>query len=255
MSRILVLGGTGSIGRLVVGRLLELDDEPRVLTRNPDRARRLLAGAAEHGADIVAGDLTDSAGVAAALDGVDAVVMTHGAPYGSGDYEAVDYGAVSSLLAALDGRRVPVVLMSSIGVTATGGASRDLLAWKRRGERLLRAAGLPYTIVRPGWFDAGTGTEQRIDLRQGDLTEYGPVRREHVAETLVQALRTPAAVGRTVEVFSVDGTAVGDWQAAFGALDADRPGGLDGAHDRPGPPREDEPPQVRTDLDRFQSCE
>jgi hypothetical protein len=46
--------------------------------------------------------------------------MTHGAPYGSGDYEAIDYGAVPILLAALDGRELPVVLMSSIGVTGTG---------------------------------------------------------------------------------------------------------------------------------------
>ena len=76
--------------------------------------------------------------------------------------------------------------MSSIGVIATAGSSRELLSWKRRGERLLRASGLPYTIVRPGWFDAGTATEQHIDLRQGHLTDYGPVRREHVAETLVR---------------------------------------------------------------------
>jgi hypothetical protein len=48
--------------------------------------------------------------------------------------------------------------------------------------------------VRPGWFDAGTGSERRVDLH-GDATEYGPLRREHVAETLAQALRVPTAVG------------------------------------------------------------
>jgi uncharacterized protein YbjT (DUF2867 family) len=164
----------------------------------------------------------------------------------------VDYGAVPSLLEALEGRVVPVALMTSIGVTATGGSSRDLLNWKRRGERLLRASGLPYTIVRPGWFDAGTGTEQHVDLRQGDLVDYGPVRRKHVAETLVQALRTPTATGRTVEVFSTDGPAVTDWDAAFAATDADQPGSLDGAHDRAGLPLDREPERVRTDLRRFQ---
>jgi uncharacterized protein YbjT (DUF2867 family) len=248
MSRILVLGGTGSIGRLVVARLAELGDQPRILTRNRDRASRTLP----KGTEVVAGDLTDPAGVTAALDGIDGVVMTHGAPYGSGDYAAVDYGAVPSLLEALVGRVVPVALMTSIGVTATGGSSRDLLNWKRRGERLLRASGLPYTIVRPGWFDAGTGTEQHVDLRQGDLVDYGPVRRKHVAETLVQALRTPAATGRTVEVFSTEGPAVTDWETAFAGTDADQPGSLDGAHDRPAPPADNEPERVRTDLRRFQ---
>ena len=126
--------------------------------------------------------------------------MTHGAPDGSGDYGAVDYGAVPTLLTALDGREVPVVLMSSIGVTATGGASREMLEWKRRGERLLRASGLPYVIVRPGWFVAGSGFEAQIDLRQGYRTEYGPVQRVHTAEVIVQALHTPEAARKTVEV-------------------------------------------------------
>jgi uncharacterized protein YbjT (DUF2867 family) len=246
MSTVLVLGGTGSIGRLVAARLTELGDQPRVLTRNPDRARRSLPD----GVAVVAGDISDAASLAAALEGVEAVVMTHGAPYGSGDYAAVDYGAVPALLDALAGRRVRVALMTSIGVTGTGGSSRDLLTWKRRGERLLRAGGLPYTIVRPGWFDPGTGTEQHIDLRQGDATEYGPVRRVHVAEALVQALRTPTAVGRTVEVFSTDGPAIADWAAAFAATDADQPGALDGIHDRTDLPLEAEPERVRADVRR-----
>lgn len=246
MSTVLLIGGTGSIGRLVVARLLELGDTPRVLTRNPDRAR------AADGAEVVGGDLTDATSLGAAIRGVDAVVMTHGATYGSGDYEDVDYGAVPALLEALNGREVRVALMSSIGVTGTGGSSRDLLDWKRRGERLLRASGLPYTVVRPGWFDAGTGTETRLALRQGDATEYGPVRREHVAQTLAHAIHEPGAVGRTVEVFSTDGPAITNWDAAFGGTDADEPGALDGAHDRPGPQVDREPDRIRTDLHRFQ---
>jgi uncharacterized protein YbjT (DUF2867 family) len=245
----LVLGGTGSIGRLVVARLLERGDSVRVVTRDVDRAR----GALPVSAEIVLGDLSDVGSISAALDGVDAVVLTHGAPYGSGDDAAVDYGAVPTLLEALDGRQVRVALMSSIGVTATGGSSRELLSWKRRGERLLRASGLPYTVVRPGWFDAGTGTEQHVDLRQGDLIEYGPVRREHVAETLVRALRTREATGRTIEVFSSDGPPVVDWNAAFSATTPDEPGALDGAQDRPGPPLDQEPERVRSDLLRHRA--
>ncbi|WP_457189224.1 SDR family oxidoreductase [Nocardioides sp. P5_E3] len=191
MSNVLLVGGTGSIGRLVATQLLELGDTPRVLTRKPDRAR------SSDGVEVVRGDLTDPATLLAAVDGVDGVVMTHGAPYGSGNYEAVDYGAVPAVLDAVQGRDVRVALMSSIGVTGTGGGSRELLDWKRRGERLLRVSGLSYTIVRPGWFDAGTGTETRVDLRQGDATEYGPVRREHVAQTLAHAVHEPAALGRT----------------------------------------------------------
>lgn len=228
MSAVLLLGGTGSIGRLVVRRLLELGDQPRVLTRDADRARRTLGADVE----IVDGDLTDVASLRAALDSIDAVVMTHGAPYGSGDYEAIDYGAVPALLKSLDGRQVRVTLMSSIGVTGSGGTSRGLLDWKRRGEQVLRASGLPYTIVRPGWFDAGTGTEPHVDLRQGDRIDYGPVRRVHVAEVIAQSLRTLAATGRTVEVFSSAGPPVTDWTAAFASTDPDTAGSVDGVHDQ-----------------------
>jgi uncharacterized protein YbjT (DUF2867 family) len=251
-TRVLVLGGTGSIGRLVVARLQELGDAVRVVSRDVERARRSLPA----GTQVVPGDLSDVGSIAAALDGIDAVVLTQGAPYGSGEYEAVDYGAVPTLLDALDaldGRPVRVALMSSIGVTAAGGSSRELLDWKRRGERLLRASGLPYTIVRPGWFDAGPGTEQHVDLRQGDLTEYGPVHRQHVAETLAHAIHRPEAEGRTVEVFSTDGPPVTDWAVAFADTDPDRAGALDGVHDRPGPPLDDEPARVRHDLHRHRT--
>ncbi len=249
VGRVLVVGATGSIGRLVVQRLLALGDQPRALTRDSKRGRRLLDPAG----DIAVGDLSDQASLATAVRDAAAVVMTHGAPYGSGDYEAVDYGAVPAVLEALAGRPVRLALMSSIGVTGGGGTARELLDWKRRGERLLRASGLPYTIVRPGWFDAGDGDEQRVDLRQGDRTEYGPVRREHVADVLVHALRTQSALARTVEVFSTRGAPVSDWEAAFTATSPDAPGALDGILDRQGAPLEREPARVQADLRHFGS--
>ncbi|QMW65378.1 SDR family oxidoreductase [Mumia sp. ZJ1417] len=247
---VLCLGGTGSVGRLVVAELTRAGGTARVLTRDPRRARSI----ADPAVEIAGGDFSDVASVAAALTDVEAVVMTHGAPYGSGDYEAVDYGAVRTLVEALGDRTARVALMTSIGVTGTGTGddAADLLRWKRRGERLLRASGLPYTIVRPGWFGTGTGDEERVDLRQGDLTEYGPVRRRHVAETLVHALRTPAATGRTVEVFSVDGPPLDDWEAAFASTDPDplpsTASAFNGAHDRATLPLDQEPAGVLADL-------
>jgi uncharacterized protein YbjT (DUF2867 family) len=247
VGQVLVIGATGSIGRLVVRRLEELGSRPRALSRDVERARRVLGADTE----VVAGDVSDPASLRAALEDVQAVILTSGAAYGSGDYEAVDYGAVPAVLDALAGRPVRVALMTSIGVTGRGGSSRELLDWKGRGERLLRASGLCYTVVRPGWFDAGSGQEQHIDLRQGDRTEYGPVRREHVAEVLVQALRTPTAVGRTVEVFSTDGAAISDWSGAFAATTPDQPGQLDAAEDQPGLPLDREPTRFQADVRRL----
>ena len=46
--------------------------------------------------------------------------------------------------------------MTSINITTTiSGPYAALMSWKRRSERLVRASGAPYTIVRPGWLDTG----------------------------------------------------------------------------------------------------
>ena len=105
------------------------------------------------------------------VDGVDAIVFTHGSDGGDkAGAERVDYGGVRSVLAALDGRSVRISLMTAIGVTnREGDYNRQTEAhdWKRRGERLVRASGLPYTIVRPGWFDYNKPDEHRLVLLQG----------------------------------------------------------------------------------------
>ncbi|WP_282004801.1 SDR family oxidoreductase [Propioniciclava sinopodophylli] len=244
---VLVIGATGRIGRLVVAAALRHGLDVRALVRDSQRAVGVLPGAT-----LVQGDLTRAADLTAAVAGVDAVILTHGsAGYGARDLEDVDYGAVANLLTALDGRRVRVALMTSINVNELSGAYQDVLDWKRRGERLLRASGLPATIVRPGWFATLGATNQAVALEQGDTRHGDQVDTRQVAEALVQAVMTDAAVGKTFELFAARGPAPADWTPLFAGLDADLPGSLDGAHDRPNMPLSAEPARVRTDLDRL----
>src|SRR5215212_11316888 len=141
---------------MVVATALEHGLQVRALARDVQRARQLLPGA-----DVIGGDLTDATTLTAAVEGVDAVIFTHGAAGGRGDYERVDYGAVVNVLQALGNRRPRIALMTSINVTTTiDGPYADLMSWKRRSERLLRGSGAPYTIVRrsrcpPGPAPAG----------------------------------------------------------------------------------------------------
>jgi uncharacterized protein YbjT (DUF2867 family) len=135
--RTLVIGATGSIGRLVVRRLAEHGERPVALSRDHGRAQQVLGA----DVDVVVGDVTDPTNWSPAIQGVTAVVMTHGAPYGSRGYEAIDYGAIPAALSLFAGQDVRVALMTSIRVTGTAGPSRELLNWKHRGERLLRASG------------------------------------------------------------------------------------------------------------------
>ena len=130
---------------------------------------------------MVLGDVTRPDTLPGAVDGVDAVVFTLGSD-GAGKVgaESVDYGGVRNVLGALGSRTARIALMTSIGVTnRTGAYNRATEAhdWKRRSERLVRASGLPYTIVRPGWFDYNAPDERQLVLLQGDTRQAGDSQR------------------------------------------------------------------------------
>lgn len=244
MSSVLVVGATGSIGRLVVAQALDAGLETRALVRDISRA----AGLAE-GAQAMVGDLTDPETLRDAVRGVTGIVFTHGSHGGARDAEAVDYGAVRHVLAVLDGR-VRVALMTAIGVTKhTPGHD-----WKRRAERLVRVSGLPYTIVRPGWFDYNAPDQRRLVMLQGDTRwasdpSDGVVSRAQIAQVLLAALICDAAVGKTLELIAEQGPAQVDLNPIFAALRADPVDALDGVLDRDNMPLDGEPAGVIADLD------
>ena len=250
---VLVVGATGSIGRLVVEEVVKNGHAVRALARDPRKARRLLPGA-----EVVAGDLTDPHTLTAAAAGVNAIIFTHGSDGGSkAGAECVDYGGVRNVLAALSGRSVRIALMTAIGVTnREGDYNRQTEAhdWKRRGERLVRASGLPYTIVRPGWFDYNKPDEHRLVFLQGDRRHAGDssdgvIARRQLAEVLVASLTSDGALRKSFELVAAKGPAPHDLETEFARLDADPPDALDGVHDLTNMPLQEEPQQVRRDLE------
>jgi uncharacterized protein YbjT (DUF2867 family) len=249
---VLVVGATGSVGRYVVEESLERGYETRALVRGLARASSLPSGA-----QIVVGDVTRPETLKGAVDGVDAIVFTHGTHGDPSDAESVDYGAVRNVLDALGGRRVRVALMTSIGVTNRGSyAAHD---WKRRGERLIRASGLPYTIVRPGWFDYNEPDQLRLVMLQGDRRRTGTsadgvVSRRQVAEVLVASLSSDAADHKTLELVAEQGPAQADLEPLFASLLPDAAGALDGIQDVDNMPTESEPAEVRQDLEKVRAA-
>jgi uncharacterized protein YbjT (DUF2867 family) len=246
-AHVLVVGATGSIGRLVVAAAQRHGLHVTGLVRDPAKADRLLPGA-----ELVRGDLEQPDSLAEALAGVDAVVFTHGGNGSPDQARRIDYGGVAAVLHALDGRQPRMALMTSIGVSRQGrGSVGELLDWKRRSERLVRASGAPYTIVRPGWFDSVGPGDDRLVLAQGD-TGNGGIGRDQVAEVLVRSLLTDSAVCRTFELFAEPGPAPTDWAGLFLPLTPDTVGELDGAGDPDTlPTLGGEPENVRADLSRL----
>ena len=255
---VLAVGATGSIGRLVVEEALRRGHAVRALVRTPSRARHLPAEA-----QVILGDVTRPETLAAVVDGVDAIVFTLGSDgAGKAGAERVDYGGVRNVLRLLGFRKVRIALMTSIGVTnRTGTYNRatETHDWKRRSERLVRASGLPYTIVRPGWFDYNGADEHRLLLLQGDTRQAGDpsdgaVARRQIAEVLVGSLDCTHAACKTFELVATRGSAPDDFDALLAPLDADPAGSLDGVRDMDNMPLRDEPQRVRDDLESVRAA-
>ena len=248
---VLVFGATGSIGTLAVSEALRQGYVTRALVRDPGAAQL------PDGAEVVVGELTDASTLGAALDGVDALVFTHGS-HGTEPavYEAVDYGAVLNALEVLAGRPVRIAQMTALGVTDHTGPydwPTEVHDWKRRAERLVRASGNAYTIVRPGWFDYNEADEHRLVFRQGDThhagdSSDGVIARAQIARVLIDSLSVDAADRKTFELVAERGEAQADLTPLFAALDADAPGSLDGAHDPANFPEDAQPERVRAAL-------
>jgi uncharacterized protein YbjT (DUF2867 family) len=253
--KVLVVGATGSIGRLVVEEAGRQGHDVRALVRDSRKARGLADDV-----DMVIGDLTRPETLTPAVEGVDAIVFTHGSGGGGkAGAERVDYGGVRNVLAALGDRSVRIALMTAIGVTnREGDYNRRTEAhdWKRRAERLVRVSGLPYTIVRPGWFDCNKPDEHRLVLLQGDRRHAGNpsdgvVARRQIAEVLVASLTSERALRKSFELVAEKGPAPQNFEALFATLDADPVHALDGVDDVANMPLNQEPQRVRDDLARF----
>jgi len=254
---ILAVGATGSIGSLVVEEAIRQGHAVRALVRSASKARQL-----PREAETVISDLTRPETLSAAVSSVDAIVFTHGSDDGGkAASESVDYGGVRNIIAALGSRKVRIALMTSIGVTNRNSSynrSTEAHDWKRRSERLVRASGMPYTIVRPGWFDYNGPDEHKLVLLQGDKRHSGTpsdgaIARRQLAEVLVRSLSSDAAVRKTFELLSTKGAEQEDFEALFDNLDPDPPGEVDGVHDTANMPVEEEPKRVRVDLDAVQT--
>ena len=246
---VLIVGATGSIGRLVVGEALEQGHRTRALVRDADRAQ--LSAAAE----LVVGDLTRPETLDGAVDDVDAVIFTHGSHGGRGEAQHIDYDGVRNVLAAIGPRPVHVALMTAIGVTTgrahttssrrctTGSAARsDLFAPAATGTRSCARAGLTTTPPPSSSWSCCRATRGRA----GDAGD-GVIAREQIAEVLVGTLTHPGAVGMTFELVAVTGPRTTDLEPVFAALQPDM--GLDGVGDEANMPAGDEPEHVIRDLE------
>jgi uncharacterized protein YbjT (DUF2867 family) len=143
-SLILVTGGTGTLGRHVVPRLLAAGCRVRVLSRH--------AHEAADGVEYVTGDLLKNEGIPAAVAGAEVIVHCAG---GRKD----DDVATRNLVAAASQAGHPhLVFISVVGadrIPVTSAADRAMFGYfgfKLAAERVVAESGLPWTILRATQF-------------------------------------------------------------------------------------------------------
>ncbi len=155
---ILVLGGTGFIGRHVVAALIARKDRVAIGTRKPRRAvRRLPAAAGCEIRELHLERLTSPAAWFEALEGADVVVNAVGIlrERGAETYDRVHHLAPAALAAMCARLGVRLIHVSALGLDHQ--TRSHFIASKLAGERAITRSGADYTIVRPSLLDGEGG--------------------------------------------------------------------------------------------------
>jgi uncharacterized protein YbjT (DUF2867 family) len=155
---VLLVGGTGRLGRLIAEQLAGRDEPLRALVRSGRQTGRLR----ELGFELEVGDLYDARSLRRALDGVRAVVTSaQGDPLRRRVAPArVDRQGNRNLIGlARDAGVAQFVFISALKADE-GAAAVPQLAYKHAAELLLRASGMTYTILRPATFQETLGDRE-----------------------------------------------------------------------------------------------
>jgi uncharacterized protein YbjT (DUF2867 family) len=222
---VLVAGATGGTGQEAVRQALAQGFAVRVLVRNEQAARPLLGEKVQY----AVGNVRDPASLAKAVKGATYVISALGSNSQrdpDNKPEFIDYGGTKNLVEAAKAAGVKqFVLVSSMGITHADHPLNkmfdNILVWKGKGEDAVRASGVPYTIVRPGWLRNTPGGQTALQAMQGDPKVNEQISRADVGAICVAALGNRAAQGKTFEVVGTAGAPPSDWTAFFAALRAD----------------------------------
>ncbi|MFH1700336.1 MAG: NAD(P)H-binding protein [Candidatus Zixiibacteriota bacterium] len=148
MPRILVIGGTGMLGRPVGVHLLNENFQVRIFTTNENRARDFFGDEAEY----AVGDVGDIGSLRKGIEGCDAIYINlKGGPLPA-DYFRIELeGSKAVYRAALEVGVHRVVQISE--ARADKKHSRFIPEKvKYEAEKVMVASGLNYTILKPTWF-------------------------------------------------------------------------------------------------------
>jgi uncharacterized protein YbjT (DUF2867 family) len=201
--KVLVVGGTGTLGRQIVRQVLDAGHEVRAVVRSPRKAAFLQ----EWGCELTRGDLLEPASLDYALEGREAVIDAATARAGdAGSSYDVDWTGKRNLFAAMargDVRRL--VFLSLLGAERHRGV--PLMDVKACTEQWLEASDLDFTILQCVGFMQGLISQFAIPVLEGQTvwvsgspTPIAYMNTQDIARFAVAALERPETIRRSFPV-------------------------------------------------------
>ena len=206
---VVILGGTGFVGRHLVARLLQDGHRITVLTRAAAAHQR---SALPADVPLREGDVADVGFLNDAFAGADAVVNLVGILNETGDdgsgFERVFVGIAEAVIAAM--QAVGVRRLLQMSALHAGEGESHYLQSRGRAEQRVRASGLAWTLLRPSVIAGpGDGLFCRFDalLRLTPVLPIGradarfqPVWVGDVVAAYARALGDDASIGQSYDL-------------------------------------------------------
>ncbi len=201
--QVLVVGGTGTLGRQIARRALDAGHQVRCMVRSPRKAAFLQ----EWGCELTRGDLLEPESLAYALEGQEALIDAATARANdSGSAYEIDWSGKQNLFSACRQAEVKRLVFVSL-LDAEKHRSVPLMDIKACTEQWLMASDFDFTILRCVGFMQGLISQFAIPVLEsqtvwvsGEPTPIAYMNTQDVARFAVAALERPQTVRRSFAV-------------------------------------------------------
>lgn len=192
--KILVVGGTGTLGRQIVRRALDEGHQVRCLVRSLNRGSFLM----EWGAELVKGNICEAETILPALVDIDVVIDSATArATDSMSIKSIDWEGKLNLIQATKEANISRYFFFSI-INAQDFRNVPLMDIKYCTEKYLQESGINYTIFRLAGFMQGLIAQYGIPILDnqpvwvtGEKTPIAYMNTQDIAKFVIQALTIP----------------------------------------------------------------
>jgi len=202
MSKTLIIGASGQIGKMTTELLLKNEQNVTALVRDKTKLNDLESPFLNIVEQDLEGDFSE------AVKGCDQVIFAAGSGGSTGDDKTllIDlWAAVKAVNYAKDNAK-HFIMVSSIGADNPDAIESDLkpyLVAKHMADEYLTNSGLNYTIVRPGTL-TDEAASMEVTKQRPDDQDKAKISRENVANALLHIATNSFEKNRIFELFDGD---------------------------------------------------